>query len=78
MKERVKVKMHKNIKHASSEKIEILNEIKDASFDDGKEYFIIAKKEDLYVIANKKGMNLIVDGNIVDMLTIAGKIGGSR
>lgn len=68
--------LYKNIKHASSENIEVINEINKVKFDNDIEYFLIAKKEDLYIISSKSGHNLIVDGKIVEILKSNNILGG--
>lgn len=68
--------LYKNIKHASSENIEVINEINKIKFDDNIEYFLIAKKEDLYIINSKSGNNLIVDGRILEILKSNNILGG--
>lgn len=70
--------LYKNIKHASSADIEILNDIKDIKFQNNEKYFIIAKKDLLYVIQSKDGFGLIVDEYIVDILKKNELIGGVK
>lgn len=66
----------KNIKHASSDNIEIINEVKDINFDENKEYYVIAKKDNLYVLLNKEKLSLIVDVGIFEILKEKNLIGG--
>jgi hypothetical protein len=68
--------LYKNIKHASSENIEVINEINKIKFDNNTEYFLIAKKEDLYIVSSKSGSNLIIDGKILKMLKDINILGG--
>lgn len=68
--------LYKNIKHASSENIEVINEIDKIKFDNNIEYFLIAKKEDLYIVSSKSGSNLIIDGKILKMLKDINILGG--
>ena len=70
--------LYKNIKHASSADIEILNDIKDIKFQNNEKYFIIAKKDLLYVIQSKDGFGLIVDEYIIDILKKNELIGGVK
>lgn len=68
--------LYKNIKHASSENIEVINELNKIKFDNNIEYFLIAKKEDLYIVSSKSGGNLIIDGKILDILKNNKILGG--
>jgi hypothetical protein len=70
--------LYKNIKHASSADIEVLNDIKDIKFQNNEKYFIIAKKDLLYVIQSKDGFGLIVDEYIIDILKKNELIGGVK
>ena len=70
--------LYKNIKHASSADIEILNDIKDIKFQNNEKYFMIAKKDLLYVIQSKDGFGLIVDEYIIDILKKNELIGGVK
>jgi hypothetical protein len=70
--------LYKNIKHASSADIEVLNDIKDIKFQNNEKYFIIAKKDLLYVIQSKEGFGLIVDEYIIDILKKNDLIGGVK
>jgi hypothetical protein len=70
--------LYKNIKHASSADIEILNDIKDIKFQNNEKYFMIAKKDLLYVIQSKDGFGLIVDEYIIDLLKKSELIGGVK
>ena len=70
--------LYKNIKHASSADIEILNDIKDIKFQNNGKYFMIAKKDLLYVIQSKDGFGLIVDEYIIDLLKKSELIGGVK
>ena len=70
--------LYKNIKHASSTDIEILNDIKDIKFQNNEKYFMIAKKDLLYVIQSKDGFGLIVDEYIIDLLKKSELIGGVK
>ena len=70
--------LYKNIKHASSADIEILNDIKYIKFQNNEKYFMIAKKDLLYVIQSKDGFGLIVDEYIIDLLKKSELIGGVK
>jgi hypothetical protein len=70
--------LYKNIKHASSADIEVINEIKDVKFGDNHNYFLIAKKDKLFIVQSKDGFNLIVDSNIVDILKEKDLLGGIK
>lgn len=70
--------LYKNIKHASTDDIKVLNEIKDISFNNDHSYFLIAKKDELYAIRTKDGFNLIIDKGILDLLVKENKIGGIK
>lgn len=70
--------LYKNIKHASSADIEVINEIKDVKFSDGHNYFLIAKKDNLFIVQSKDGYNLIVDNGIVDLLKEKDLLGGCK
>ena len=70
--------LYKNIKHASSSDIEIINEIKDVKFGDSHSYFLIAKKDNLFIVQSKDGYNLIVDSGIVDLLKEKDLLGGIK
>lgn len=69
--------MYKNIKHASNSEIEILNEIKDVKFDENTQYYLIAKKESLYIVQSVDGFNLIIDKKILDILKEKNILGGN-
>lgn len=70
--------LYKNIKHASQSDIEVINEIKDVKFGDEHNYFLIAKKDNLFIVQNKDGYNLIVDGSIIEILKEKKLLGGIR
>jgi hypothetical protein len=70
--------LYKNIKHASAADIEILNDIKDIKFKNNEQYFMIAKKDLLYVIQSKDGFGLIVDEYIIDVLKKNELLGGVK
>lgn len=70
--------LYKNIKHASQADIEVINEIKDIKFGDGHNYFLIAKKDNLFIIQSKDGYNLIVDSGIVEILKDKDLLGGIK
>jgi hypothetical protein len=55
--------LYKNIKHASSADIEILNDIKDIKFQNNEKYFIIAKK-DLLLTSKNDDRTRIFGSNI--------------
>jgi len=66
----------KNIKQASNEPIEIINEIKDVNFKDDNKYYVIAKKDDLYIVHSIGGFNLIIDETILEILKDKKILGG--
>ena len=70
--------LYKNIKHASQSDIEVINEIKDIRFGDDHLYFLIAKKDNLFIVQNKDGYNLIVDSSIIEILKEKNILGGVR
>ena len=70
--------LYKNVKHASAADIEILNNIKDIKFKNNEQYFMIAKKDLLYVIQSKDGFGLIVDEYIIDVLKKNELLGGVK
>ena len=72
-----KNKMIKKIKHASSSDIEVINDVQEIKFDENIKYYIIAKKDNLYVIQSSDGFNLIVDETIVGILKEKNILGGA-
>lgn len=70
--------LYKNVKHAFSSSIEIINEINEVNFLEGQSYFLIAKKDDLRVIQNKSGANLVVDVEILELLKKENLVGGIK
>lgn len=69
--------MIKKIKHASSSDIEVINDVQEIKFDENIKYYIIAKKDNLYVIQSSDGFNLIVDETIVGILKEKNILGGA-
>jgi hypothetical protein len=70
--------MFKKINHSSNADIEILNEIKDAKFNENIRYYLIAKKESLYIVQSANGFNLIIDEKILDILKDKDMLGGIK
>lgn len=70
--------MFKKINHSSNADIEILNEIKNAKFNETIRYYLIAKKESLYIVQSADGFNLIIDEKILDILKDKDMLGGIK
>ena len=70
--------MIKNIKHASSQDIEIINDIKAVKFIEDQKYFMIARQDSLYILHSIDGISLIVDAGIIDLLKEKNIIGGMK
>jgi hypothetical protein len=58
------------------EPIEIINEIKDINFKDDLKYYMVAKKDNLYIIHSIDGFNLIIDETIINILKEQKLLGG--